>query len=137
RKRLKALRAEYVAKFGSLTTSQEDAIIGAVIWFVRSRCLHRWARQPSRTDAECNHALTRAAECHDRYIGRLRSIGLARVSDTKGEGDVWATLTDDNGVAANRLPPSLLAEAENDQEAIEAPDATGATIDRTEPGQQP
>lgn len=111
RKRLKALVAEYGSKCGEVSTSIEEALIDAVIWLVRSLCLHRWARQPERTDAEQNKGLDDSAAAHASYINRLRTLGLAKPQGNgKGDADMWASLN------VSTAP----AEAMPDQDATDA-----------------
>jgi hypothetical protein len=91
---VKEMRAEWEAKFGKMPPSVAEALSGAAHWLVRARSLHKWARQSGRTEAEKNEAHGNSAECHDRYIQRLRSIGLAKVDGKPGSdaGDLWAEL---------------------------------------------
>jgi hypothetical protein len=122
RKLLAQLKAEYESRYGKVTVSTQEALQNACHWLVRSRCWHKWARQAGRTEAEQNAALTAEAECHDRYINRLRSIGLARQETSKPtdvlEGLIEAdanetvppSLLDDETTATSRTPPNRNAQ---------------------------
>ena len=117
RERFKLLKPEWESKYGPMLPSQEDALSGACVWLVRARCLHKWARQPERTATELNDALGKAAECHDRYINRLRSIGLAKLDGSNGESgadSAWAALNTTKSGAD--LPPSLIDELTEGQQ---------------------
>ncbi len=84
------LEAEFVSKFGPMSHSLRESLHGAGHWLVRSRCLHKWARHPERTDSERNAAMGQSAEAHERYINRLRSIGLAKPDGPDaGSSDHW------------------------------------------------
>jgi hypothetical protein len=99
RETLKDLKAEYVAKHGEMTPSQEEALNGAGIWLARSRSWHRHARRESGlTDHQRNESLDLAAQAHDRYLTALRAMGLAKftANGTNGHAGgtgLWATLS--------------------------------------------
>jgi hypothetical protein len=151
RKLLAQLKAEYESRYGKVTVSTQEALQNACHWLVRSRCWHKWARQPERSDEQRNAALTAEAECHDRYINRLRSIGLARQESGRDSGDLWASLPGDN----SHVPPTFLTDDDTDTPpecnteppgactedvgrlpgATEGPDAAQSELDGTKPGQ--
>jgi hypothetical protein len=81
RELLKELKAEFVAKFGAITVSQEELLDSAGQWLVRSRCWHKYARTAELTDLARNESLDKEVECHERYANRLKSIGLGKCAD--------------------------------------------------------
>jgi hypothetical protein len=133
----KQLKAEWESTFGPMTVSQREALEGAAEWLARSRSWNKWARKPELDKSERNTALDKAAECHDRYINRLRVLGLCKppaANSSSGSADIWRAFDEARLTAASDAAnghSSLVTQGEGDGNPQCVPDATD---DSTTPG---